>query len=102
MEWRTTMYAKGFWTIFQEKYVCQPSWKIVRNPFASRVVLQYMWKGPNHCWNFMESGSESATYNLDFLKLQFEACFTEQPNLNRWVNTLLNRLVIKFPQIAKL
>ena len=26
------------------------------------VVLQSMWKGPNHFWNFMESGSESATY----------------------------------------
>ena len=28
------------------------------------VVLQSMWKGPNHCWNFMESRSESATYVL--------------------------------------
>ena len=26
------------------------------------VVLQSMWKGPNHIWNFMESESESATY----------------------------------------
>ena len=26
------------------------------------VVLQSMWTGPNHFWNFMESGSESATY----------------------------------------
>ena len=26
------------------------------------VVLESMWKGPNPCWNFMESGSESATY----------------------------------------
>ena len=26
------------------------------------VVLQSMWKGPYHCWNFMESRSESATY----------------------------------------
>ena len=26
------------------------------------VVLQSMWKGPNHGWNFMESGPESATY----------------------------------------
>ena len=25
------------------------------------VVLQSMWKDPNFCWNFMESGSESAT-----------------------------------------
>ena len=24
-----------------------------------------MWKGPNHCWNFMDSGSESATYTYD-------------------------------------
>ena len=33
-----------------------------RNPFACMVVLQSMWKGPNYCRNFMESGSESATY----------------------------------------
>ena len=35
------------------------SWKIVRSPFACRVVFQSMWKSPNHCWNFMESGSET-------------------------------------------
>ena len=56
------MDENGFQTIFQEKYVCMYSWKIVRNPFACMVVFQSMWKGPNHCWNFMESGSESATY----------------------------------------
>ena len=56
------MHANGFKTIFQEWYVRQHSWKIIRNAFACMVVLQSMWKGPNHCWNFMESGSESATY----------------------------------------
>ena len=34
----------------------------VRNPFACTAVLQSMWKGPNHCWNIMESRYESATY----------------------------------------
>ena len=38
------------------------SQKIVRNPFACMVVLQSTRKGSNHCWNFMQSGSESATY----------------------------------------
>ena len=40
-------------------YICQHSWKIVRNPFAFMVVLQSMWNCRNHCLNFMESGSES-------------------------------------------
>ena len=31
------------------------------------VVLQFVWKGPNHCWYFMESGSESATLAFWFL-----------------------------------
>ena len=62
LDWITTMHANGFWTIFQEYYVCQHSWKIFRNPFACMVVFQSMWKGPNYCWNFMESRSESATY----------------------------------------
>ena len=35
-----------------------------QNPFANMVTLQSMWKGCNHCWNFMESGSESATYEV--------------------------------------
>ena len=26
------------------------------------AFLQPMWKGPYNCWNFMESGSESAAY----------------------------------------
>ena len=46
--------------------MCQHSWKIVRNPFACMIVLQSMWIGSNHCWNFMESGSESATYTIGF------------------------------------
>ena len=58
MDQRTTMHGNGFWTIFQH------SWKIVRNSFACMVVLQSMWRGPNHCWNVMESGSESATYGV--------------------------------------
>ena len=45
------------------------SWKIVGNPFAWLVVLQSMWKGLNHCWNFMKSGSESTTH--DFFKSFF-------------------------------
>ena len=40
----------------------QHSWKVVRNPIACMDVLQSMWKGLNHCWNFMDSESESATY----------------------------------------
>ena len=56
------MHANGFQTIFQELYVCQYTCKIVGNQLACMIVLQSMWKGPNHCWNFMESGSESATY----------------------------------------
>ena len=62
MDWRITMHANGFLIIFLEYYICKHSWKIVRNPFACMVVLQSMWKGPIHCWNFMESGSESSTY----------------------------------------
>ena len=42
--------------------ICKHSWKILRSPFACMVVLEFMWKVPNHCWNFMESGSESAIY----------------------------------------
>ena len=34
------------------------------------VVLQSMWKGPNHCWNFMESGSESATYSYTLSQIR--------------------------------
>ena len=64
MDGRTTMHANGFQTIFQEYYVYQHSWKIVRNLFACMDVLQSMWKGPNNCWNFMEFGSESATCTL--------------------------------------
>ena len=65
------MHENGFYVISQEQYVCQHSWKIVRNPFACMVVLQSMLKGSNHCWNFMESGSESATYMAlnSFLKV---------------------------------
>ena len=48
------------------------------------VVLQSMWIGPNHYWNFMESGSESATYILNkmrefdqkYLKCS-ETCFVD-------------------------
>ena len=46
---------------FSKNDTCQHSWKIVKNPFACMVVFQSMWKGPNHCWNFMDAGSESAT-----------------------------------------
>ena len=67
MDWRITMQADGFLAIFQEEYICMHSWKIVRSPFACMVVLQSMWKGPNPCWNFMESGSESATYLPTYL-----------------------------------
>ena len=61
MDWRITMHANGFLTIFQKEYIGKHSWKIVRSPFACMVVLQFMLKGPNHCWNSMDSGSESAT-----------------------------------------
>ena len=30
MNWRITMYANGFLTIFQEEYIGKHSWKIVR------------------------------------------------------------------------
>ena len=52
------MHDNGFLTIFQELYI------IVKSPLACMVVLQSMWKGPNHCWNFMESGSESTNYTI--------------------------------------
>ena len=67
MDWRITMQENGFLAIFQELYICKHSWKIVRSPFSCMVVLQSMWKGHNHCWNFMESGSESATYIISDL-----------------------------------
>ena len=35
---------------------------MVKSPSACMVLLQSMWIGPNHCQNFMDSGSESATY----------------------------------------
>ena len=72
------MRENGFLTIFQELYICKHSWKIVRSPFAGMVVLQSMWKGPNHCFNFMESGSESATYVLQILSCQNEKNFLEK------------------------
>ena len=56
------MHAKGLLTIFQKCLHMYYSWKIVRKQFASMFIFQSMWKGPNHCWNFMESGSKSATY----------------------------------------
>ena len=36
--------------------------RMVRNPVAFMVVFLSIWKGPNHGWNFIESGSENATY----------------------------------------
>ena len=48
-----------FWQFSRNNtYVIIP----VRSLFACMVVLQSMWRGPNHCCNFMQSGSESATY----------------------------------------
>ena len=64
MDLRITMHAIGVRTIFQEQYIGKHSWKIVRSPFACMVVLQSIWKGSNHCLNFMKSGSESSTYEL--------------------------------------
>ena len=55
--------------------MCQHSWKIFRDPFLCMIVLQSMWKGPNHCWNFMESGSKSAKYAS--LQLQIELPLTQ-------------------------
>ena len=40
------------------------------------VVLQSMWIGLNHCWNFMESGSESATYSLKHLPFLLNCLFS--------------------------
>ena len=48
MDWRIPKHPNGFLTIFQEKYIFKHSWKIVRRPFACKVVFQSMWKGPNH------------------------------------------------------
>ena len=42
----------------------------IQGPFACMVVLQSMWKGPNHCWNYMEFGSESATKNVKLADLK--------------------------------
>ena len=36
--------------------------KLSEGFFACMVVLQSMWKATNHCWNFMESGPERATF----------------------------------------
>jgi hypothetical protein len=44
---------------------------MVKSPSACMVVLQSMWIGPNHCQNFMDSGSESATY-LDEVHVDLE------------------------------
>ena len=62
------------------------------------VVLQSMWNGPNHYWNWMESGSESATYvflailnqgvNHIYLIVDFEyfllfVCFNEMKEIHQ-------------------
>ena len=58
--------CKCFLAIFQEYHISQHSWKIVRRPFACMAVHQSMWKCPSQCWNFIESGSESATCDNSF------------------------------------
>ena len=40
------MHANGYLTMFQEYYIGQHFLKIFRNPFAYKVVLQSMGKGP--------------------------------------------------------
>ena len=46
MDWRAAIYANGLLTIFQERLLMYYSWKIVRDPFACMVILQFMWTGP--------------------------------------------------------
>ena len=46
IDWRTTMLANGFLTIFPECWHTYYSWKIFQNPFAFMVILQFTWKGP--------------------------------------------------------
>ena len=77
--WITTMQVNGFWTIFQECWHMCSSWKVVRNLSACMVVLQSTRKGPNNCWNFMQS--VSATY---------ETALTAQCN---WQANCYTRLV---------
>ena len=65
VDWITTMHANAFLTIFQQCWHMCYSWKIVRNLFASMVVLQSTRTGPKHCWKFMKSGdSNSFVYKL--------------------------------------
>ena len=58
----------------------------VRNPFACIVVHHFLWKGPNHCWNFMDSGSPLAQPFLFIflLILIFFICHTSHVTLDTW------------------
>ena len=63
------MHANAFLTIL---FNC--SWKIVRNPFACMVDFPSTKKGPSHCCNFMQSGSDiSSTRNENFAGPQHSA-----------------------------
>ena len=44
VNWRTTMHANRFLTIFQEQHIFQHSWKIFRYPFVCIVALQFRGK----------------------------------------------------------
>ena len=59
------MHAIGFfWQFSRNNTHIGIAGKYVRSLFACMVSLQSMCKSPCHCWNFMESGSESATYAI--------------------------------------
>ena len=63
-----------FWQFSRNNTYVRIPGKFFRNPFACMVVLQSMWKGPNHFWNFTESGSESATYLLVIFGPRVKGC----------------------------
>ena len=83
------------------------SWKIVRNQFACMVVLQSTRKGPNHCLNFMYSGSDSATnictiyylYGLfmDIIISLVTLCTNHPPLICNPVSILRKKIVFVVP-----
>ena len=51
-----------FWQFSRNNTFISIPGKFARSLFACMVVLQSMCKGPNHCWNFMESGSDNISF----------------------------------------
>ena len=65
---------------FEDNHACKWISDNFPGMLTCMVVLQSMWKGPNHCWNFMKSGSESATnVNIPIDDTNFHSALAPRP-----------------------